>query len=497
MMVVDIKPYLWIIDSPGQPLVGAIEDLAEWADLRYIEPTQPIPEWDDQPDAILFSAEIEDGSSGAIFEQLVESAGITPILIIARLRSLGQALTYFRAGAADYLSLPLDSEEVRERVEAALEKRSPDRMPTVVVELESLDAEPGETTLSIQNIRPVDPQEENQAGETPETSAAGRKIDESGEDDILAQLSGDSAAPPPDPEIIALDLFAVADSEAQDTLNGEIGAGTEIIYKASSALKSTPAPAVGHPDEDASLPRETGPAPEIRPLPAFAPAETPVAVPPIPLVVEPPIPPKPNAAAGPTPAPEPEIASADAGGVYLNEKEAEAGRDYIPEADEEEPEAVDGLPIPTLWDELPCGLLAFDSAGNLVFANALGMELLGYDNLAALQEALDNGRSSFKAYGLNHKPLPDNQWPQTMATKARTARSAVVSVERPDRRRLWLRIDCLPHLHEGKITRLSMTLVNLTGDLPPLAEPETEKAAAPQKEAKRGKREKGRAKRGK
>lgn len=348
----DGSPLVWILDSDRKPLADCRELFEGWANILYMETPDAIPEEGEPPDALFVSADIPGGPGGEIFSGLCEWAGVTPVIVLAKLRSLTQALAFFRAGAADYLPLPVEEEEIQERLAAALARTERLAMPSVMVELEPVDSDPGEVSLSL-------------------VAAGGATGPE--EDDILAGI----AATP-----------TTADAGA-----------------------------------------DTG-------------------------------------AAG---TPEPQTADAA-----------------------EEPEAVDGLPIPTLWEELPCGLLVFDSRGNLVFSNRLGIELFGHASLAELQEALENALPAFAAHGANHNPLPDNQWPHILARKARAARSAVVSIEKPDRRRAWLRIDCLPHLADGKINRLSMTLVNLTGELPPLAPPAP---VAPQRPEKRPARAKARGKR--
>lgn len=340
----DDKPYLWIIDSDRRPLAETLDAFNGWSDILYVGPGQVEPEWEQPPDAIFFSAEIAGGATGAAFAELHREAGNVPLLAVTRLRSLAQAVSFFRAGAVDYLSLPLDEDDARERVEAALEKAARQAVQGLLMEIETVDRDPGEISLT---LHPAVAEEE--------------------EEDILAKL-------------------------------GE-----------------------------------------------------------------------------------------DAGGLSGEESPADADP-------EDEPVPVDGLPIPTLWEELPCGLLVFDSSGNLVFCNSLGLELFGASATAELEDALENGLAGFDARSANHKPLPDNQWPQILALKTRTARSAVVSVLKPDRRRVWLRIDCLPHLVDGRINRLTMTLVNLTGELPPLtATPADETASGPGKRGKtkpRGKRRK-------
>lgn len=329
----DEKPYLWIIDSERLPLAEFLDAFDDWAEFFHVAPGRAEPDWSQPPDAVFCSAEIAGGANGALFSALLKRAAEAPVLVVSRLRSLTQAITYFRAGAMDYLPLPLDGDESRGRFEAALEKRARQAMRELVVELEQVDGDPGDLSLT---LRPSD-------------SPAGAS-----EDDILAALDGTGDASP----------------------------------------ESPPTDPAADPEEESDTPADP---------------------------------------------------------------------------DDDAPTPVDGLPIPTLWEELPCGLLVFDSAGNLVFSNSLGLDLFGIDSVAELEDALESRRGMFSAHGANHKPLPDNQWPQVLALKTRTARSAVVSIEKPDRRRLWLRIDCLPHVAEGKINRLSMTVVNMTGELPPLS----------------------------
>ena len=312
-------PRLWLIDSDRKPLAECLAAFRGWSDALYLGPDAGEPDWNAPPDAVFFSAEINGGADGEAFARLCEAAAGIPLLAVARLRSLTQALAFFRAGVDDYLPLPLDGSEARTRLEAVLDRIHRRALESVLIEVEPLDPEP------------------------------------------------------------------VID-----------GAGSAVIQDV---------------------------------------PETPT------------------------------------------------GGDC-----EDEPEPVDGLPIPTLWEELPCGLLVFDSVDNLVFANSLGLELFGRSSLAELQDAFENRPSAFAAHAANNKPLSDNQWPQVLARKTRTARSAVVSVERPSGRRAWLRIDCLPHLSEGKVNRLSMTVVNLTGELPPLKVSAGEEAEVIPLSAKRDKR---------
>ena len=367
--IAENKPLLWILDSERTPLAGCRDLFVKWADCLYVPPGHSLPDWEQAPDAVFFSAEIDGGPHGAFFAALERDAGAIPLLAVTRLRSLAQAVAYFRAGAADYLSIPLEEDDVKERFDASLERAARLAMQNVVMEVEQVDAHAGGVRLALGSGQPAIP-----AGDAPQTDKQ--------EEDILAQLPGDGT-------------FSIADEPVAD----------------SNATDASEIECDGH-----------------------------------------------NPPSSPSP------------------------------AEDDEPVAVDGLPIPSLWEELPCGLLVFDSLSNLVFSNRLGLELFGYESLAELQEALENHRESFSAHAANHKPLADNQWPHLLALKTRTARAAVLSLEKPDRRRVWLRVDCMPHITDGKVSRLSMTLANLTGELPPLAAAKPESPPTP---AQRAKRERG------
>ncbi len=344
------RPRLWLIDSGQAHLAGCAGAFLPWADCEGFVWNEREPDWDNPPDAVFFSAEIPGGAQGTFFTALVDGAGPVPLIAVTRVRSLAQALAYFRAGAADYLPLPLVEEEARERFEASQERAARLAVQNMIVEIEQPTADRGEADR-----------------------------EERHEEDILAKVPSPPSSQP----------AAWEDSVA-------------FVNEMPLAIS----------------PRKT---------------------------------------------------------------EAEQGN-----ADDE-PIPVDSLPIPTLWEELPCGLLLFDSLSNLVFSNRLALELLGHNTLAELQDALENNPASFAAHGANHKPFPDNQWPHLLAAKTRTPRSAVLSIEQRDKRRAWIRIDCQPHLADGTLARLSMTLVNLTGELPPLQPRESEQphASAPSRKEKK------------
>ncbi len=402
------KPSLWLIDSQRAPLKNVAAEAGDVFTCTYLGEDWEVRRPDNPPDAILVAAEIRGGANGNAFGKLLDFAQSAPVLVVTSLRSLAQAVAFFRAGAADYLSLPLDKAVLLERLDAALRRAEQSAMRDWVMQLEPVDADIGDLTLSL----------------TPAESGRTRADD----DDILAQLPGGDAA------------------------GG--GGGFSSKEAPSEAATSTPPNEATQPN-DAAQPKPEDSAPD-EPKPDEPKPDEP----------------KPDE-------PKPDEPKPD-------EPKPDEPKPNEPEADE--PEVVDGLPIPSLWEELPCGLLVFDSAGNMVFANRLGLELFGFPTLAELQEVLENDRGRFAAHGANLRPLPDNQWPQVLAQKSRMARSAVLSIEKPDRRRTWIRIDCLPHLHDGKITRLSMTIVNLTGELPPF-NPRGETAAPPAgKRDKRGRR---------
>ncbi|MDR3078364.1 MAG: hypothetical protein LBV15_06345 [Planctomycetota bacterium] len=351
------KPYIWLIDSDRRHLAEYAAIFSDWADALYLCPGDGELDWNDSPDAVFFSAELDGGAGGERFASLCREAGDIPLLAVARWRSLAQALDFFRAGAVDYLSLPLSAEEARERLASVLERNSRQLLRRVVLEL------------------------------------------------APAETEGDSDAP----GVISVNVDSGTNSAAPE--EDDILAGI-----------------------DASL----------------------------------------------------EVAIIDSGREEERGGKADSGdKPKVDEAETDEPEIVDGLPISTLWEELPCGIIVFDSSGNLAFSNSLGLELFGHESPAALQEALTSRLGSFAAYAASRKPLAANQWPHLLARKAHAARAAVISIERPDRRRLWLRIDCLPHLAAGEISRLSMTVVNLTGELPAFLPPAEIKPGANREKTRR------------
>ncbi|MDR1519962.1 MAG: hypothetical protein LBU23_07460 [Planctomycetota bacterium] len=361
----DVKPRIWVIDSERKPLAESLAAFADWAEALYIGPEDAAPDWENHPDGIFFSAELAGGAGGEDFAQLAREAEGLPLIAVAGYRSLAQALAFFRAGAGDYLSVPLDADEARRSFTVLLERAGSQALRRLILApCPDIDVD-------------VEPQPDAAGGVQPRENAGA----EPQEEDILARLDQEE---PPAPGVAGAAGF-VSDHEpaAERPLPGE---------------------------EEAA---------------GFAPAE--------------------------------------------------------------EPEAVDGLPISTLWEEMPCGILVFDSGGALAFSNSLGLSLFGYALPEALGEALDRRRGSFAAHTANGKPLADNQWPQVLALRARAARSAVLSIVRPDGRRLWLRIDCLPHLADGEINRLGMTIVNLTGEIPAFVPAPAPKAAGPGK-AKRSRK---------
>lgn len=375
------KQAVWLIDSKRTPLAQCREAIEPWADVVYFQDAPTPEDWNNPPDLIFFSAEISGGAHGDKFSNLLLNADSVPLVAIAQLRSLAQAVSFFRAGVADYLSIPIDEDDAKERATVALERAAALSVPGFMVELEPLDADPGEISLAVTSAVP-----HPEVTTCDDSDAAFLAVDP--EEDILAELPPDSC----------------------------VGQGLPDGLEQKPAEASSEGGSTDISESDGQF---------------------------------------------------------DADDPYLSQAD-----DSATQKDDEDPVVVDGLPIPLLWDELPCGLLVFDSEANLVFANQPALELFGQSTLVEFEDALENNRGAFNALAANHKPLPDNQWPHLLAAKTRTSRDAVISIEKPDRRRLWLKIDCRPHLHDGEISRLLLTAVNLTGDLPSVAA-ETSKTISP------------------
>lgn len=335
---------VWVVDSDKSTLAESVPVLAQLGDCKCFSFPQTEAEGLTIPDILLVSAEIEGGAEGEFFSALIKKFRDIPVIIAARVRSFAQALSFFRSGAADYLTLPLELMETAERLEAALLKRAKagesDPVEVAVEVEETIGEMPRNLSLVVESFRQLPCAED---------------------DDILAALP----------------------TEDDPTQNPP------------SMIDTGSAPSQ-HEGEPASV-------------------------------------------------------------IQIDEEKSR-------QATQAE-----------ILEQLPCGYMALDLDGNLTVANAIAMETLGYDSLAELQDKWDSRRGEFGACGLNGKEIGSAHWPDMQALKSKARRSGCISVERPDNRRIWLRIDCLPVLSEGRVRYVAVTLTNVTDDHPPLKKRESKR----------------------
>ena len=116
------RPRLLVCDDPAQTLE---EELPLFRDLgwacTYVQSADELSGEEVQPDAVILSGRLPGGPEGRAFARLQRIFPHAPLLVVASVRSLSAAVAFFRAGADDYLSMPLAPEEIRQRLAAARE----------------------------------------------------------------------------------------------------------------------------------------------------------------------------------------------------------------------------------------------------------------------------------------------------------------------------------------------------------------------------------------
>ncbi len=116
------RPRLLVCDDPAQTLE---EELPLFRDLgwacTYVQSVDDLSGGELQPDAVILSGRLPGGPEGRAFARLQRAFPHAPLLVVASVRSLSTAVAFFRAGADDYLSMPLARDETRQRLTAALE----------------------------------------------------------------------------------------------------------------------------------------------------------------------------------------------------------------------------------------------------------------------------------------------------------------------------------------------------------------------------------------
>ncbi len=121
-------------------------------------------------------------------------------------------------------------------------------------------------------------------------------------------------------------------------------------------------------------------------------------------------------------------------------------------------------------ENLPCAALVFGADGRLREANGLALELLGHPALAGLRQAFDHGLAGYEPLDARAAPLAPERWPIRMALRQGCRAAATLGLLRPDRARVWVRLEAVPRRRHGRIRDVIATLSDLTpGDPPPEA----------------------------
>ena len=111
---------------------------------------------------------------------------------------------------------------------------------------------------------------------------------------------------------------------------------------------------------------------------------------------------------------------------------------------------------------IPCGLLLFNAEGALIAANRLALSLLGETDTARLAEAIRHHFEDWDPLDGQGRPLRPEAWPPRRALQEKAARAALVGLRRPDRTRVWLRLEAAPIIHNGRCQEIAMAMVNVT-----------------------------------
>lgn len=89
-------------------------------ECQYVPSAADLTAGGPDPDVVLIGGGIRGGARGECFTRITSLCPGIPLIVLADMRSLSVAVDFFRAGASDYLALPVTDAELLDRIDAAL-----------------------------------------------------------------------------------------------------------------------------------------------------------------------------------------------------------------------------------------------------------------------------------------------------------------------------------------------------------------------------------------
>ncbi len=123
-----------------------------------------------------------------------------------------------------------------------------------------------------------------------------------------------------------------------------------------------------------------------------------------------------------------------------------------------------GMLDKTTLDLLSCGVLVCDHENRLRHSNPAALSLLGQPTESALSIAVADPIGVLKAVDCQARPLPLKSWPPLQAAVVKASRGGTFGLMRPDNSRVWVRMEALPMIRDGRVDAVIVTIFNITED---------------------------------
>ena len=203
-------PTLLVCDHADGGLAG-LPELAEGLGYPcdYAVDAHEDPPECPEPALLLVSAELPGGAAGDAWMRLRQRYPAPPAVAVSRTRSFARAVEFFRAGADDFLALPLDPSEFSSRLRSLLQRRAAKTIPPAgpaespaardarfAAPTDGDEAEPVEVTVEWPGpppqAAPAEAAPSQAAPNPPPPDAA------AGDEDVLSSMAGAELAAEPD-----------------------------------------------------------------------------------------------------------------------------------------------------------------------------------------------------------------------------------------------------------------------------------------------------------